>query len=75
MRIAPLLHEALRQPLGKRLLSRILAFAKSRGATRVELETASVLKEAISLYQRAGFRQIERPLQARRCDQAYALDL
>ena len=61
--------------LGKRLLARILAFAKSKGATRVELETASVLKEAISLYANAGFKPIERPLQARRCDKAYALDL
>ena len=67
--------EARGRGLGKRLLARILAFAKSKGATRVELETASVLKEAISLYQRAGFKPIERPLAARRCDKAYALDL
>ena len=72
MYLAP---EARGKGLGKRLLERVLAFAKSKGATRVELETASVLKEAISLYQRAGFVPIERPLQARRCDKAYALDL
>jgi len=67
--------EARGKGLGKRLLARILAFAKSKGATRVELETASVLKEAISLYAKAGFTPIERPLAASRCDKAYALDL
>ncbi len=67
--------EARGQGLGKRLLARILAFARSKGATRIELETASVLKEAISLYQKAGFKPIERPLAANRCDKAYALDL
>jgi molybdate transport system substrate-binding protein len=72
MYLAP---EARGRGLGKRLLARILAFAKSKGAARVELETASVLKEAISLYTQAGFIPIERPLQARRCDKAYALDL
>jgi molybdate transport system substrate-binding protein len=72
MYLAP---DARGQGLGKRLLARILAFARSRGATRVELETASVLKEAISLYRQAGFKPLERPLAARRCDQAYALDL
>jgi molybdate transport system substrate-binding protein len=70
-----LLPEARGHGLGKRLLARVLAFAKSKGATRVELETASVLKEAISLYGKAGFTPIDRPLQARRCDKAYALEL
>ena len=72
MYLAP---EARGQGLGKRLLARILSFAKGKGATRVELETASVLKEAISLYEKAGFTPVERPLAARRCDKAYALDL
>lgn len=67
--------EARGRGLGRRLLARILAFARSKGATRVELETASVLKEAIRLYQKAGFKPVERPLAAKRCDQAYALDL
>ena len=72
MYLAP---EARGHGLGKRLLARIVAFARSKGATRVELETASVLKEAISLYEKAGFRPVERALQARRCDKAFALDL
>ena len=41
----------------------------------MELETASVLKEAIALYAGAGFRPIRRPLLASRCDQIFALDL
>lgn len=67
--------EARGHGLGKRLLARALAFVRSRGGKRVELETASVLKEAIGLYQRAGFQPLHRPLQAQRCDKAFALDL
>jgi molybdate transport system substrate-binding protein len=61
--------------LGGRLLQRAIAFAKGRGFTRIELETASVLKDALALYSGAGFKLLSRPLTARRCDQAYALDL
>jgi molybdate transport system substrate-binding protein len=61
--------------LGGRLLQRALAFAKGRGFERIELETASVLKDAIALYAGAGFTPIDRPLQAKRCDKAYALEL
>lgn len=72
MYLAP---EVRGQGLGKRLLARILAFARAKGAKRVELETASVLKEAIALYQRAGFKPIARKLASCRCDKAFALDL
>jgi molybdate transport system substrate-binding protein len=61
--------------LGRRLLQRALAFARGSGFRRVELETASVLKDAIALYTRNGFRPIERTHLASRCDQAFALDL
>lgn len=61
--------------LGKRLLARSLAFVRSRGGKRVELETASVLVEAIGLYTRAGFKPLHRPLQAQRCDRAFSLEL
>jgi putative acetyltransferase len=60
--------------LGKILLERALAKAKMLGFTRVELETASVLKEAVALYQRYGFKPIDRHSVAR-CDQAYQLEL
>jgi molybdate transport system substrate-binding protein len=60
--------------LGARLLRRALAFARGQGFRRMELETASVLKDAIALYTREGFRPVERTHLAGRCDQAYALD-
>jgi molybdate transport system substrate-binding protein len=66
---------ARRLGLGGRLLQRALAFAKGRGFQRMELETASVLKDAIALYSGAGFQPITRPLKAQRCDQAFELVL
>ena len=61
--------------LGGRLLRRALAFARARGFRRVELETASVLKEAIAMYTGAGFVPFAGKHLASRCDQAFALDL
>src|SRR5215831_10062824 len=43
--------------MGRRLLEHALAEAKSLGFSRVELETASVLKEAIALYESYGFKR------------------
>jgi hypothetical protein len=45
------------------------------GGKRVELETASVLVEAIGLYTKAGFTQLPRSPDAQRCDKVFALDL
>jgi molybdate transport system substrate-binding protein len=70
-----LVKDARGHGLGKRLLQRALAFARGRRFLRMELETASVLKEAIALYSAAGFTPLARPLQTRRCDKAFALDL
>jgi len=69
------LKDARGSGLGGRLLRRSLAFARARGLERVELETASVLKEAIALYAGAGFRPVARAHLAPRCDQAFAIDL
>ena len=63
------------QGLGRRLLERALAFARGRGYGRIELDTASSLKEAIALYRRAGFRPLLRPHSGTRCDLAFSLDL
>jgi len=67
--------EARGHGLGQRLLDRALAFARARGSASVELETASVLKEAIALYGKAGF--VPRPgkPETRRCDRAFVLEL
>jgi putative acetyltransferase len=67
--------DARGQGLGKRLLAHALDFVRSHGGKRVELETASVLVEAIALYTRAGIRPLPRSPDAKRCDKVFALDL
>jgi putative acetyltransferase len=61
--------------LGRRLLSHALSKARRLGCTRVELETASVLTEAIAIYEHRGFRRFDRAHLAPRCDTAYYLEL
>ncbi len=71
-----LLPQARGLGLGAALLRQLIDFARARGCQRVVLDTASVLKDAIALYQRNGF--LRQPLPAHltpRCDQAYALEL
>ena len=70
-----LLPEARRQGIGRRLLDESIDQARRLGYRHVRLETASVLTEAIALYQRAGFRRIETASCADRCDQAWILDI
>jgi len=70
------LHREYRgQGLGRRLLEDALANARQLGFHRVTLETASVLKGAIRLYERHGFKPCEPEHLSCRCDQAYSLDL
>jgi putative acetyltransferase len=61
--------------LGKRLLDDALAKARELGFGRVVLETASVLREAIALYERYGFTPYRPDHLSARCDQAYVLVL
>lgn len=61
--------------LGKRLLEDALTQARELGFTKVALETASVLKEAIALYQSYGFTPHEPDRLSPRCDQAYILEM
>jgi putative acetyltransferase len=63
------------QGRGRRLLEHALARAAELGFTRVVLETASVLREAVALYERAGFRPYTPEHLAARCDTAYCLEL
>ena len=70
------LHKSQRgKGLGKFLLDSALAQARSLGFTRVTLETASVLKEAIALYESYGFVEYKPGHMSKRCDQAYVLEL
>ena len=60
--------------LGKKLLREMIEKARNLGYLRVHLETASVLKQAVHIYEKAGFtRVIEK--HTPRCDQAYVLEL
>ena len=61
--------------LGKRLLERLIETARAAGFRRVSLETASVLREAIALYQRRGFVPADHEPNVQRCDRAFVLDL
>lgn len=61
--------------LGRLLLKDALACARELGFATVTLETASVLKEAITLYRRYGFVPCPSDHLAARCDQAYTLEL
>ncbi len=63
------------QGLGRALLDHALGRAKALGFSRVELETASVLKEAIALYERYGFRKFCPGRISARCDSAYCKEL
>lgn len=80
-----LLPEARGRGLGRYMLQYLVQQAREKGLHRLELETASVLKEAVGLYHSAGFtskaapegqscHNSERPL-ANRCDQLLELML
>lgn len=70
------LHKSHRgKGLGRLLLDSALAEARKSGFKRMTLETASVLREAIALYESYGFAEYEPDHMAARCDQAYVLEL
>ncbi len=61
--------------LGKLLLEDALSRARQMGFKKMTLETASVLKEAISLYKSYGFVEYQPEHLSSRCDQAFILEL
>jgi len=61
--------------LGKQMLERAIAWARSKGFTHIELETASILKEAINLYQAYGFTPLKESPKVSRCDLTMELAL
>ncbi len=70
------LHNSYRgKGLGKLLLEDALSKARQIGFKRITLETASVLKEAISLYKSYGFAEYQPEHMSSRCDQAFVLEL
>lgn len=63
------------QGWGKKLLNHAVASAAALGFSRIVLETASVLKEAVHLYEASGFRRCELGHLSARCDAAYGLEI
>jgi putative acetyltransferase len=61
--------------LGKTLMEFTIKTAKELGFSRITLETASPLREAIALYQKYGFKEYTPAHMASRCDQAFELCL
>lgn len=64
-----------RRGQGRRLLEWALARARELGFKRITLETAAVLKDAIALYERNGFKPDCAGLHSCRCDTGYAREL
>jgi putative acetyltransferase len=60
--------------LGQKLLQEMIEKARNLGYLRVYLETASVLKQAVHIYEKAGFTRVVEK-HTPRCDQAYVLEL
>jgi putative acetyltransferase len=70
-----LLREARGHGLGKQLLGELVREAAARNAERVVLDTLSVLKEARTLYESFGFKQVPQEHVNARHDLAFALEL
>ena len=70
-----LVHASRGKGLGRFMLEDALAEARRMEFRTVVLETASVLKEAIGLYESYGFGQYEPEHISSRCDRAYRLEL
>ena len=69
-------HRSIRgQGWGKAVLNRMIELARERGFLEMQLQTATVLKEAQSLYQAVGFVPVPADPEKPRCDRAYRLVL
>jgi len=60
--------------IGKQTLERMIGSAKELGFKKIYLETASVLKEAVGLYEKFGFTPTCEK-HTPRCDRAYFMNL
>jgi putative acetyltransferase len=61
--------------VGKLMLERMIEKARALGYKRIFLETASILKEAVALYEKYGFKPTADGIHSARCDAAYFLEL
>lgn len=62
------------QGFGKKTLKRMIERSKELGFKKIYLETASVLKEAIGLYEKFGFKSVNE-MHTPRCDRAFYMNL
>jgi putative acetyltransferase len=62
------------QGLGRRLFDHALSEARIRGFREMHLKTASVLKEAMALYERAGFRLVPGQKAVGNCDRVMRMN-
>lgn len=60
---------------GKKIMKVLITKAIEKGYKNVVLETNSVLKEAISLYEKCGFEELNDYQLHSRCDKAYILKI
>lgn len=60
---------------GKKMLERMIERAREMKFKRIYLETANVLKEAVGLYEKRGFKPTTDGIHTSRCDAAYFLNL
>ncbi len=61
--------------LGRFMMRFLLAKAKEMGYSKVMLETASPLKEAVAMYEKYGFVLDEKGPHTERCDKMYFLEI
>lgn len=60
---------------GSKTLERMIEKARLLGFRKIYLETASVLKEAVGLYEKHGFQPTTEGIHSDRCDAAYFLEI
>ena len=60
---------------GKKTLERMIEKARELKFKTIYLETASILKAAVGLYEKYGFKPTPDGMHSKRCDAAYFLDL
>jgi GNAT superfamily N-acetyltransferase len=60
---------------GRRLLDQALAFAQSRGAARMVLDTTHQMTQAIVFYEAHGFVRDDRWIRGARCSRGYVREL
>ena len=70
-----LVRQARGSGLGRQMLERAIDEARKSGFTTMILETMPVMKDAVRLYTRRGFKLIKKQPASPRCELVFALDL